>query len=73
MPHDRRRSTLSEVSWTPRAEMFNLEALNTPEGLEAASSYLQSACYSSKNPSLLLKTAATYLLTLDSCCSPRRR
>lgn len=50
--------------------MFNLEALNTPEGLEAASSYLQSACYSSKNPSLLLKTAATYLLTLDSCVFP---
>jgi len=70
MSQARRNSTLSKPSWSPDAELFSLEALSTPEGLEAAVVHLQVATYTSGNSTSVLNFATTYLLTLDPCVFP---
>jgi hypothetical protein len=59
-----------QTIWVPDAALFSLEALNTPEGLDSASTHLLTAVFSSGQVGAMLDAVVMALLDLDTCVLP---
>jgi hypothetical protein len=59
-----------QTIWVPDPVMFSLEALNTAEALQEASTHLLTAVFSSGQAGAVLGAAVTALLDLDACVLP---
>jgi hypothetical protein len=59
-----------QTIWVPDAALLSLEALNTPEGLDSASTHLVAAVFSSGQVGAMLDAVVMALLDLDACVLP---